>query len=259
MFFRKKKDQDLVRRAELRQHYRRSPGKKHALGVKVLRDGLPPVAGDLADLSAGGAGVSFSLERDPELEPSQVVRLSFTSLVHGGEVVGEAKICSSYETTDEHGGAVTRRYGLEFCDREMLFAQLDAYYFKFFNRRRAMRVRPALDTNLLATLAFGPGRMQVQINDISADGFGVLATPEKASMLEEVEDLTCTFNLPKSDEPFCWQAQALHLSSLAHGVLFGAVFLIPDEPEANAQRQLLADYCGDRMADMARWDTAYGD
>ncbi len=257
MIFRRKK-REQAPQAEMRREYRRVPGKKHALGVKLAASNQPPVAGELVDLSAGGVGVLFPGGRDPGLDPGQEVLLSFSSLMHGGEVVAEALARSSWD--GDEGG---RRYGFEFTDRERLFAQLDAYYFKFFNRRRAMRVRPALDRKLTATLAIESDSMEVSIHNISPDGFGVVVAPEKAGMLEGAEDLTCTFAVPKtaSQERAAgvWLARAVHLSPLPQGLVFGAVFLIPEDPEVIARRQALAEYCAERSAEMALWDTPSGE
>lgn len=249
MFFKRKKKQAGEDRSDLRRHYRRAPGKKHALSAKLRCENQDPVAGELIDLSAGGAGVLFTGDRDPDLDPKQPVQLSFTSLVHGGEVVVDALVTSGRDA--EEGG---RRYGFQFEDAEGLFRQLDTYYFKFFNRRRAMRVRPELGKKLRATLAFGPGAMDVSLTNFSADGFGIAMTPEKAGMLEGVEEVTCTFKLPKLEEPICWPARAVHLTPLASGVLFGAVFLISDEEAMGPNRQALVDYCAGRAAEMALWD-----
>lgn len=250
MFFRRKKKKDEGPRSELRRHYRRAPGKKHALGVKLVR-AEGPVAGELIDLSAGGAGVLFPWDRDPVMEPGEEVELSFTSLVHGGEVKVAAVVASARDEEEPAG----RRYGFEFTDHERLFAQLDAYYFKFFNRRRAMRVRPALDKKLRAELSFGPGSMDVAIHDVSPDGFGVLMKPEDAQLLDGVNDMTCTFTLPGAKEATTWQARTVHLTSLAQGTALGAVFLIAEADAVGPERQALADYCAARAAEIALWDT----
>lgn len=251
MFFWRKKKKDGPR-AEHRRHYRRAPGKKHALAVKALVADQS-FKGEIVDLSAGGAGIQFPTDKAPEVDSGGEVRLSFTSLVHGGEVSALARVASVRE---EEEGSTIRRFGFEFSDHEALFAQLDTYYFKFFNRRRAMRVRPALDKKLTATLNFGPGNMEVSIFDISPDGFGMVMAPEKASLLDEVEDLGCTFTLPGAPEPQAWQARAVHISELQHGVHFGAVFLLnPEDEEAAVQRQQMVNFCAERAAEIALWDT----
>lgn len=243
MIFRKKKNDDP---GELRQHYRRKPNKKHALAVKLRFEKGPPVAGELLDVSAGGAAVGFSKESAPELDPGDPAQLSFTSLVHGGEVLAKAVVASS--ARHQFG----RRYGFAFTDPEGLFAQLDAYYLKFFNRRRAVRVRPDLNVALKAELAFGSSSMDVKINDISYDGFGVMLVPEKAGQLVEIKEVVVSLIVPKSKVPIRWPARTAHLTMLRHGgVLYGAAFQPANQKELDA----LQVYVEAREADMARWDT----
>ena len=249
MLFRRKKEGEGSR-AELRRHYRHAPGKKHALSVKLARP-EDPVAGDLIDLSAGGAGVLFPWDRDPGMVPGDEVVLSFTSLVHGGEVETTARVARARDEQEPAG----RRYGFEFTDHERLFAQLDAYYFKFFNRRRAMRVRPGLDRELCAELSFGPESVKVALHDVSPDGFGVLMKAEEAQLLDGVASMTCTFTLPGSDDPITWQARAVHRTALAQGRSLGAVFLLSEADAVGPQRVALADYCAARAAELAQWST----
>ena len=75
----------------------------------------------------------------------------------------------------------------------------------------------------------------------------------RKSNREGVTKLECSLTLP-GRERVTWKAQAAHLTALEQGVHFGAVFLLPDDPAAHASRQIMAEYCSDRAADMARWN-----
>ena len=278
MFFRRKKKEQAPSRIELRRHYRRAPAKKHALGVKLLpgastalagsadadsaggrgeAPGGVPVAGELLDLSAGGAGVFFPAARDPELEVGDSVNLSFTSLVHGGEIRAAARVATSVEEEEPRRG---RRYGFEFTDCEALFAQLDAYYFNFFNRRRAMRVRPALDKKLPAEISyhdetFGDQSVPIIFHDISPDGFGAILSADKAPTLDGVTRLEVQLQLPGQEEPMGWKALLIHRSLRGRSLVVGAVFLMDESEAVGPERQALADYCARREAEIALWDS----
>jgi len=250
MFFRRKKKRKQGS-AEYRRHYRRRPGKKHQLAVRLCVEGGTPVPSELIDVSAGGAGLGIPAERDPGLEEEQIVVLTFSSLGHGRTITAAAAV----STVAVHEGST--RYGLAFQDQSALFSQLDAHFLKYFNRRRAVRVQPALDTTLTGVLTFGPGSMDVRIHDLSVDGFGVLLDAENAQLLSGVGELQASFEIPGSTREISWGAHGVHLTQLSQGVLFGAAFAAGQALAPPAERDALLEYTRAREADMARWDTAY--
>lgn len=247
MFFRKKKKEDP---AEQRRFYRRMQGKKHALSILLQTTDGVPVAGDLLDISAGGVAVTFAKDLDPNLDTGESLTLTFGAMVHGGRVVAKAKVLS---ISANKNGTV---YHLEFSDAHELFAQLDAFYLKFFNRRRLHRVRPALDTRLAGELHFGMGKMAIKINDISLDGFGVRLSEANGSMLTDVDSMEVVFKLHGAPSPIQWNARTVHLTTLVHGVGYGAVFTPVESQVLAEQRRELQTYTENRLADMLRWDKA---
>ncbi len=248
MFFRKKKEKQNP--TEQRRFYRRKQGKKHTLSVKLeVKDGAP-VPGELIDVSAGGVAMTFADDIDPNLDTGETLTLAFSAMVHGGRVMAHAKVLNISR------GESAPIYHLEFTDAHELFAQLDAFYLKFFNRRRLHRVRPALDTRLAGDLHFGMGTMAIKINDISLDGFGVRLSAANGSMLTDVKELDVAFKLPGTPTPIRWKARRMHITTLVHGVGFGTHFIPEQTPELSAQRQQLQNFTETRLADMLRWDQA---
>lgn len=255
MFFRRKKKKDAAEEPaggpeELRQRYRRAPGKNHALGILLKVPGGNAVSGDLIDVSAGGAAVRFAIERDPDLRVGQAVQLAFSSLLHGGEILVDVRVASVRGEDD------WRRYGFEFQEVEELFRQLDSYYFNFFNRRRRMRVRPALDARLPLTIEWGGEELAQQVNDLSTLGLGFNANKATAARLEGVKEVEVHFPIPKTEHVIRTRAGIRHVTELSRGILFGLEFLDGDEQFAE-QRAILRTYVKARESDMARWDSAY--
>lgn len=259
MFFRrKKKDQPQRGEAapptpgEARKRYRRSPGKNHALGVSLRLPGAEPISGSIVDLSAGGAAVLFRHDRDPELAVGRTGQLVFSSLLHGGEIVVDCAVASVRGSPD-----TGRRYGFRFSGVEELFAQLDSYYFNFFNRRRRVRVRPALDTRLPVTLRLASGSFEAPASDLSVHGLGFMVNRSKADELSAAKGVDIEFKIPKTQEAVAVRARVVHVTELTRGVLAGLEFDPADATAFEDQRQRLDAYARAREEDMARWDSAY--
>ena len=246
MFFRKKKKKEDP--VEHRRFYRRPQGRKHALSLKLQTSDGVLVAGELLDIGAGGVSMTFDKSLDPNLDTGETIILTFGAMVHGGRVVTKAKVLFI------SGGKSGPVYHLEFTDTPELFAQLDAFYLKFFNRRRLHRVRPALDTRFAGELQFGMGKMAIKISDISLDGFGMRLSEANGSMLTDVETLEVVFKLPGDPRTIQWNARTVHLTSLVHSVGYGAAFTPAESPDLAEQRQELQAFTEDRLADMLRWD-----
>jgi len=249
MLWRRKKKEEGTH--EMRRFYRRAPGKKHSLVVKLRPERGPAVTGELIDVSAGGAAVSFRSTSDPKLAPGARAVLTFGSLSRSGEIAAQVQVASRSEI---EGGA---RYGFQFTDLEALFAQIDNYFVKFFNRRRSVRVRPALDTKITTQVITPIGTLDAPLTDVSIDGFGVLLDGERAKLVQGIERLELQFTVPKVKVDVRWSARAVHVSTVARGTVLGGEFLPQPKAELERERATLTEYCSARLAEMAKWDSAF--
>jgi hypothetical protein len=75
-------------------------------------------------------------------------------------------------------------------------------------------------------------------------------------MLTDVENLEVVFRLQGLPSPIHWKARTVHLTTLVHGVGYGAAFTPDPSPELEEQRQHLQTFTESRLADMLRWDEA---
>ena len=246
MLFRRKKK----KATELREHYRRAPGKKHPLGLTVQVAGQAPLQAKLKDLSAGGAGVHFDPQRDPKLEVGHEAVLSFISLSSGHQIVAPATVMSVRGAEAEG-----HTYGFQFKDVPGLFAQLDSYFVRFFNRRKALRVLPALGKRLPIQAQVGGEVVKVPVNDISWMGIGFLLEPAAAERFLEVDAFVAEFSLPKLQGQIQATVQLVHKTLTGSKVLFGGYFLEAGDSKFDPARKLLNEYVKAREADMARWDS----
>lgn len=250
LFRRKKKEKEVAgsaRGAEARRYYRRAPGKKHALSVKVRTSADRSVSGELVDLSAGGAAVLCPAGDIPGLGPGAPVSLRFSSLIHGKDVETAAQVARAPQQADAP-------WGFEFTDVPGLFQQLDTYFLKFFNRRRAIRVQPALDTKIVVRLQAPSGPLEGRLVNVSVDGLGVGVDPALAESLGAVEALDVEFTIPRVKVRIPWQAHRSHVSASSRGTVFGARFDPRPAEGLEDERSVLAEYVDARAAEMARWD-----
>ncbi len=244
MFFRRK-NKKKQKPEELRQHYRRAPGKKHALSIKLERQDGATLSGELADLSAGGVGILFPLEQDPEFAVGETMTLHFSALVHDGTVKVDAEMVRCIQSD-----ATGVRYGFRFTSAEDLFEQLDSFYLKFFNRRRDVRLRPALDRRFTTQLHTSAGTIDVTVHDISPSGFGFVM-PETDAFAAG-DSFEVELFIPKQPEPVRWPAKIAHIT----GGRVGMEFDVERIESSPAEHELLKNYCAQREIDMARWDNA---
>ena len=247
MFFRRKKKKS----EELREHYRRSPGKKHALGLTVQLDGAAAVSATLDNLSAGGAGIRFDSKKDPGLEIGTTLTMNFISLGPGKQVSATAVVVGVRGSESEG-----RLYGVQFADVPHLFKQLDSYLIRFFNRRKALRVLPALGTKLPLRATVAHEEVKIAINDVSWMGMGFLLDPSEAEKFLEADEFDASFSVSKADPPIETTVRLVHKTLTGAKVLFGGYFVNPDLKAGERQRQQLEEYTKKREADMARWDSA---
>ena len=138
----------------------------------------------------------------------------------------------------------------------MLIFYPNNLYF-FFNRRRRIRVRPALDTRLPLSMGWGAEVLESPANDLTAHGVGFVTNRAKAGQFQGVDVVELSFSIPKSSEAIATRAKVIHVSELAKGLLVGLEF-DPVDPDAFEPARLTLDaYVLAREKDMARWDSAF--
>lgn len=247
-FFKKKSPSDQ------REHYRRAPGKKAALGVKLITEAGEAIQGELLDVSAGGAAVSFEADVASELEIGAERELRFTSLTKGG-----VRVRAVIRSGPREDGI--KRYGFQFLDPGALFEQLDDSFYKYFNRRRWPRAQPALDRAVKGEIAFGEVALDMQVHDISREGVAFVIPSDVAEQIQVDTSLEVVIRVPKSDAQVLFYGLVRHKSLDANGARIGCS-LEPRETDDNRKRLKkdlaeLEAYIQRRVDDMERYNTAF--
>jgi c-di-GMP-binding flagellar brake protein YcgR len=246
---------------DLRRHYRRAPNRKHALGVQLMGASFPPIPAEAMDVSAGGARLAFTPDCDPKFHENFEAELAFTSLVHEGQVRAPARLLRREEGED---GKVL--YAFEFKDVTRLFEQVDPFFAKFFNRRRASRLRPALGARVPATLAIPDGGtpneavtngatteggVDAALQDISLFGAGFTLTGDAAAALVEVERPRLTITVPGQEQNFVCHARRRHATARGSGFVLGYEF---EDPQSEPGVDSLRKYVAWREDEIQRWE-----
>lgn len=233
-----------------RRTYRKQQCKAYALSV-VLLGSEGPLSGQFLDLSMGGVGAAFPLDRDPKLDEGDVVELVVQSLSHG-KVQTPARVVYHRKIDGRR-----IRYGFEFVNAGNLYAQLDGFYARMFNRRSSMRVRPSLDRKVQLVLDAGGGARKATIAEISATGVGLVMSAEDAAGLSTGLRVSLEFRLPGTRDPFRGHAAIVNLRSTPERAVLGLAFDL-EEPHGLGQKARALDaFISARAAEMERWESSW--
>ena len=250
MIFRRKAKAPAQATAERRQQYRKRQSKSCALTI-VLQTPAGPVHGDFLDLSVQGAGARFPLEHDPCLQPGAVVELSITSLRHG-EVRTPARVVYGQQDGERH-----LRYGFAFISLGDLYAQLDAFYSRLFNRRRSQRVRPALDRKIGFELAWRQQTLSAPVHEISATGVGLVLPQEEAFRLDGIDELAVRFRLPDVRDALAGRAWIRNRARSGARTFLGLEFDLAPGSGLARHEPALRSYVERRAAEIERWESSW--
>jgi c-di-GMP-binding flagellar brake protein YcgR len=247
MFFQRK---SAVRTGNRRSTYRKRQCKAYALSVLVAgpRGSLP---GQFLDLSMGGVGAAFPRDKDPQWKQGDVVEVVVQSLSHG-KVRSPARVVYSKGAEDR-----LVRYGFEFINAGDLYAQLDTFYERLFNRRSSMRVRPSLDRKVKLTLTCDGRTREGTIAEISATGVGLVLEPAQGEGLEGGQRVGVEFKLPGTREAFRGHARIVNVKATPERIVLGLAFDLDEAQGLAQQSQALEAFIDTRAAEMERWESSW--
>lgn len=239
---------------DTRAHYRKSPGRADAIGVKLICANGAPVSGAIVDLSAGGTAIEFTDDVSHDLEIDEVRQLVFSSLTRSSvRAWGQVRALP----TESHPS----RYGFMFLETGELFEQLDESFYKFFNRRRFRRAKPALGQRFKADICFGNVVETAAVHDVSLGGVSVMISPDLASSMYVDMPVELTLHVPKTDFELKHYAIVRHLTPEGSQVRVGMSMEVVEESDSKRHlakaRAALADYIQRRVDEMDRYNSAY--
>lgn len=253
MFFKKKLNTPSpATRAEQRAQYRKRNSKSQNIEATLRTPKWEPLRVELIDLSVRGASIRIPFVQDRNLKIGDVVELAIGSMMRS-EVHTAARVTNISRENESH-----LRYGLEFLNINNLYAQLDGFYSRHFNRRRNVRVVPTLDRKVQLKARWGVDEVSGHVFDISETGVGVVLTKDSSARIAEVGTLELSLRLPGVEGELTGRAHVRHRTAMNQHTLIGLEFDL-DAPGGFARfRQTLAEFVVRRAAEMSLWEKSWG-
>ncbi len=233
-----------------RAEYRVELSETTDLAVAVTtRDGSP-VAGQLIDVSASGAGVRFDAPDPPNLVVGEHIDLVFTSDTLKEPLQVAARV--QHRAEDPKEGA--RRYGFRFLEPQRLDTRLPADAHRLFNRRQAVRVVPDTFQPVRVTLQPGEDQppVEVRLLNISVTGVGVSLQPALESMFAKCIQVSLTIDLPGSRRPVGLVGHIRYRRLVGERIHYGIEFDAELSPGFARTEDRLGKYVSRRQLDYMR-------
>jgi hypothetical protein len=149
------------------------------ISVRFAAEGAAPIEAGLHDLTVAGAGVSIPFQFDPLLGPDALCQVRFEHRTEGWVVETPARVVHTRQCDDLHV-----LYGLQFLNAGNLFAQMDAAWSHYFNRRSDRHFLVDLDAPMYARLRQRHHRLDGQVMDVSRSGLCVRVPHAMSSQLQ---------------------------------------------------------------------------
>jgi hypothetical protein len=149
------------------------------ISVRFTSQAAPPIEVCLHDLTLAGAGVRIPFQLDPLLGPDALCEVRMEHTKESWVVETPARVVHTRQCDDLHV-----LYGLQFLNTGNLFAQMDAAWAHYFNRRSERHFQVDLDAPMYARLRQRHHRVDGQVMDVSRSGLCVRVPHLMSSALE---------------------------------------------------------------------------
>lgn len=207
-----------------RQRYRASPDSPEQLSVAAVDRAGRKVPAQVVDLSAGGIGLCFPTQADPNLQIGETVYLHLASSQLQRPLVALAQVCRG--STFDWG----HNYGFKFVDWIGLLSQIPHALAPLFNQRSEWRVNMeaqgaiavAIEVPPTASKKFGPVRGVLR--DVSPMGLSFRVEPDAEEAISSSPLVHVSFALPGNREVLSFWARILHRETGEHSLCYGAMF-----------------------------------
>jgi PilZ domain len=174
------------------------------------------------------------------------------SLMHG-------KVTTPGKLVHTAADGAHTRLGFEFVNIGDLYSQLDAFYSRIFNRRRAVRVRPELDRKLTVQMRWSDKELKANVTNVSETGVGIAVPVESAKALEGVDKVAIELKLPGKTEPLRGAAFVRNKSTAAGQLLCGLMFDFDEPSDLATRRAEIGVYVEKRAEEIAKWESSWAE
>jgi c-di-GMP-binding flagellar brake protein YcgR len=203
--------------------------------------------GVFQDLTIRGASAKFLINHG-QLVVGQAVLLMIGALTRTTGVHAAARVVFC---VDAPGG---RLCGFQFTDPAAIAPQLDSFYGRYFNRRRALRVSMPLGRKIAVHLFASGDEFQAELLDLSTDGMLVRAPRASAKELDEQNHTFVRLTLPGQKTQIQGRAAILRRTHERGLTTLGLSFDLLAENGFASHRAALQSWVDRRAEEIAKWD-----
>lgn len=238
-----------VQRDDRRGAFRRTQTQAHRLSLSVHTAAGEDLVGTFRDLTIRGASATFVVNPN-QITVGQSVVLTIGSLTRTTRVVAVARVVFS---VDASGG---RLCGFQFTDHAALVPQIDSFFARYFNRRRALRVSVPLDRKIPVFLFHSGNEIPCELIDLSTDGMQVRSTRAMAKGLDDANHAFVRLTLPGQKEEIRGRAAILRRTHQRGMMTFGLSFDLLQKDGFASHSAALQAWVSRRAEEIAKWDRA---
>jgi len=192
--------------------------------------------GSLININLDGAAISFPAESCPDFDPGERVKLQMVTVESQKEMVIDATLRNLRTAEDR------KLCRFQFIASNRLAKELNPSLLKYFNRRRALRVKPDMAAPIAVDLECGSGFSQGWIVDISTTGLGLGMKPEVAKMMDRPKRVPVSFQLPGSEKPLFFEGTVPNIRRGGNIVVYGIEFDQSRTEDFHQQQESITSY-----------------
>lgn len=233
---------------EHRDAYRQPQTQAHRLSISARAANGEEFAGVFQDLSIGGASAKFTINASALL-PGEIVVLTIGSLTRTAKVIAKARVMFC---KDSPGG---RHAGFQFTEPAVLLKQIDGFYGRFFNRRRAKRVGMPLDKKIPVSLFLTGKEIKTELVDLSVDGMQLRTTRAVSKEFDGANHIFFKFTLPGQTEMIQGRAAILRRTQSREIVTLGLAFDMVQDKGVSRHVAALNSWILHRTNEISKWDS----
>jgi len=204
------------------------------------------------DLNCNGVGILLPGPEAARFLPGSVLSLRFALGGRKKVVVANARVVNSVQAIGRKEDL--RHIGLAFTDKEGLHAQLDAGFWKYFNRRRDYRVTPEKPRPRVQ-LHWRDRELTGVLTNICMRGLAVAFPPSTQVLLLPGVDVAAAFQIPSTEDQLSLKGQVVHRVVKQGSPRIGIILDHPATPSSQEAQDQIHEFVMKRQRDELRKST----
>ena len=176
------------------------------------------LSGSLININLNGAAISFPADQCPDFKPGERVKLRVITVETQKKIVIDATLRDLRTVEDR------KLCRFQFPTSNRLAKEMDPSLLRYFNRRRAVRVKPDMTSPIVVDLECERGFSEGWIVDISTTGLGLGLRPDMAKRMGRPKHVTVSFQLPGNEKPLLLEGTVPNIRRVGNMIVYGIEF-----------------------------------